>query len=482
MKKIPFLISILLFSFYSCSDFLEQEPDEQVSIKQQLATKEGVLQAYNGIYRDLEAILSGNFAVYADLLGGNITFTPVISNKEISIPAKFLNTYSFNSKENKLDFETFYEDCYDLINQTNVLLENNNSFIFLSSEENNQLKAELLTVRATAHYLLTLLFAQNYNFTVDASHLGVVYNTNTVIAGVDFPARKTMAETYTLLQQDLENALQLYQNIQLLGGLEVSYFSVISTQALYAKIALQMNDYPKALEYANKVITSSYKVLLTKNNYILEWEKTEAPVLETILEFSAPRNSSGAVSSSLANSFFGYNSNQNYKRHVASGDLLSLYSTNDIRADLFLEQQLETEKNGNVALESYFFTKKYQVSPGTLFIRLSEIYLIRAEANARLNNTANALADLNIIRERANLLAINNTNNLLEEIFLERRRELAFEGHLFFDIARYKKDVIRDLGCIATVCNLSYPSNFFILPIPFASVSLNQNIKQNEGY
>ena len=110
------------------------------------------------------------------------------------------------------------------------------------------------------------------------------------------------------------------------------------------------------------------------------------------------------------------------------------------------------------------------------------MYLIRAEANARLNKPTEALQDLNSIRERANLSALTATANLLEEIFLERRRELAFEGHLFFDIIRFKKDVIRDKGCLANVCNLNYPSNFFILPIPQSSIELNENIQQNEGY
>ena len=115
-------------------------------------------------------------------------------------------------------------------------------------------------------------------------------------------------------------------------------------------------------------------------------------------------------------------------------------------------------------------------------MRLSEMYLIRAEANARLSNLNSALTDLNTIRERANLLPLDMTADILENIFLERRRELAFEGHLLFDIVRYKKDINRNLGCISNSCNLSYPSNFFVLPIPASSTDLNENIQQNEGY
>ena len=110
------------------------------------------------------------------------------------------------------------------------------------------------------------------------------------------------------------------------------------------------------------------------------------------------------------------------------------------------------------------------------------MYLIRAEAHARLENSSNALSDLNTIRNRANTASITSTSNLLEEIFLERRRELAFEGQLFFDYARFNKNVERNLGCIATTCNLNYPNLKFVLPIPQNSINVNTNNTQNEGY
>ena len=149
---------------------------------------------------------------------------------------------------------------------------------------------------------------------------------------------------------------------------------------------------------------------------------------------------------------------------------------------MFIVENLNTLNNGVITQKPYYFTKKFQDDAGTTYIRLSELYLIRAEANARLGNLDVALTDLNTIRTRANLEPLSNSTNLLEEIFLERRRELAFENLLFFDILRYKKDVVRNEDCIADVCNLDYPSNFFIQPIPFQSISLNQNIEQNEGY
>ncbi|GAA4888631.1 RagB/SusD family nutrient uptake outer membrane protein [Flaviramulus aquimarinus] len=480
-KEQLYIIIFTSICLFSCSDFLVQEPDVQISINEQLSTKEGVFQALNGVYRDIEALLSSREIVYADVQGGNITFTPGSNDNLIDIPDVIENSYEFSDQEAESDYAGYYQDLYDIINQANIILERFEDYTFLNSDEKNQLQAELLTIRAFAHYQVAIHYAQQYGFTTDGAHLGVVYNTVPLIAGVDFPSRTNLNETYNLIKTDLDAALSLYTNSQVLSGPNYSYFNSITTQALYARIALQMNDWEQAFDFSNAVIMTSGISLTSKDNYILEWEFDEEPINEIILEFSAPRTSEGDVSSSISSHFI-YNSSDNYADYVASNDLLNLYSDDDIRSNMFLEINLPTIINGFESDLPYYFTKKFQGDAGTTLIRLSEIYLIRSEANFMLTRPADALTDLNTIRERSNLLPLDNTSDILENIFLERRRELAFEGHLLFDIARYKKDVTRNLDCIANTCNLSYPSNFFVLPIPASSTDLNEKIEQNEGY
>jgi len=481
MKTAKLLFVCFFFTLFSCDDFLNQEPDQQISIDEQLSTKTGILEALNGIYRDIEATQSNITLLYADLQGGNLTFTPALSNKTISVPTSFENSYSFNDFEQFSDYEGYYTEFYEIINQANIILDRFNSYTFLSDNDKNQLQAELLVCRAFAHYQLSLLYAQNYGFTSDASHLGIVYNTTSLAIGEDFPSRKTMKETYDLLKIDLDTALSLFTDNNFFVAPNYALFNKITTKALYAKIALQMNDWQQAFNYANEVITTSGIMLTSKENYITEWEKEEDPISEIVLEFSAPRNDDNSVSSSISQ-YFKYESDINYGRYVASGDLLDLYDANDIRKDLFINKNLPTIVTGVEVSLPYYFTKKFQNDAGTTYIRLSELYLIRAEANARTNKESDALIDLNIFRERAGLSTLNTTANILDELFLERRKELAFESQLFFDLARFKKNLIRDKGCLATTCNLSYPSNFFVLPIPDSSIDLNENIKQNEGY
>ncbi len=478
---------ILLLSFcmviaLGCEDFLDQQPEQQVSIDEQMSSKAGVLQAYNGIYRDVESIFSSKFAVYADALGGNISFSPrLVADADVIVPAEIEFAYNFSATPQELNFESYYDDWYAVINQIHIILERLEEFSFFTATELRQLEAELLTIRALSHYQLSLVFAQHFGFSQDGSHLGIVYNTRALIAGVDFPSRNTMADTYALLQSDLDTALALFEDIQLQSGPEYSYFNELNTRALYARIALQMDDWQKAKDLSEFVIQNSSISLTPSELYIEEWEKEELPVSEVLMEFSAPRTSEGDVSSTVA-IFFQYTSLTNYGRYVASEDLVNLYSDEDIRKGMFLQQNIPTFINGVETDVDYFFTKKFQDNAGTLFMRLSEMYLIRAEANANLGFENEALIDLNLIRERANLPALTSAESILEELFLERRREMALEGHLLFDIARNKKDVVRNLGCVSTLCNLGYPSNFFILPIPEDNVLQNENMQQNEGY
>lgn len=100
------------------------------------------------------------------------------------------------------------------------------------------------------------------------------------------------------------------------------------------------------------------------------------------------------------------------------------------------------------------------------------MYLIRAEANFRLNTTIGAtpLDDINLIVERSKLDAL--TSVTLEDILLERRKELAHEGFKIHDMKRNKQDV----------GSLPYNDPKLVFPIPFRETQANSNLKQNDGY
>jgi hypothetical protein len=160
-------------------------------------------------------------------------------------------------------------------------------------------------------------------------------------------------------------------------------------------------------------------------------------------------------------------SNAQYGQLATTTDLLNLYEAGDVRnaASMFV-----TVNSGGIPFR---FTRKYQgmndSANNIKIIRLSEVYLNRAEAFAETGNLTSALTDLNVIRKRANPAATNfistDKQTVLDEILLERRRELAFEGHTFFDYARKKKSISR-IDCIGSNCSIPYPDPRYAVPKP----------------
>lgn len=493
MKYLKYItIAILIFSAQSCSDFLEQEPGTQTSIDELLQSKEGVLTALKGLYTNVEENVRGErFAAYADLQGGNLKITPFDSgNKgEIVIPTAFAKVYSFEDQSDVSDFKMFYDDSYQIINQANLIIEYTSKLTDATAEEKNQIIAESLTIRAYTHFLLSLIYSQNYSYTTNATHLGIVYNTKSIKEGITYPERENVATIYTLMLKDLNEALSNYGEKSALEGTASTYFNSNNTKALMARIYLYKRDWQNAYDTANDVITNSGVTLMNAANLISEWEKPDLPVSEILLEFALPRDAAGTASSTMS-AYFGYITSpppaltisNTGRKYVASNDLLDLYETNDSRKNLFLPLQLETLIAGNQVPMPYNFTKKFHDNAGYVAFRLSEMYLIRAEAAAQNNRPDLAMADINTIRARANASLLTNSNTIIEDILLERRKELCFEGHLFFDLVRNQRGITRNDGCISNVCSVNYPSDKFVLPIPLFNTNLNSNLKQNESY
>jgi hypothetical protein len=488
MKRIIFIFLLILVSlgFSSCSDFLDIEPREDISIKEQFSTVQRALQALNGAYKQTENVLSGIGFIYPDLQGGNFSFAPRQTGNSINTILPAPNTersYNFNENAIESPYNSTYEDWYDVITNVNNIITFTPQIAQITQAQENQILAEAFALRAFAHYNLLQLFAQTRFLTASGTHLGIVYADRILTGGVDFESRKTVQESYILIQADLDTALSLFTNNQAMQGPSYSYFTEISTTALYARVALQSGNYAEAITNANKVINESGIIVMSTATYLSEWAKPNLPVSEVILEFSAPVDSDeGLISSSVSEYFNAFLDPSETARYVASLDLLALFEPQDIRLNNFVSFDYDFNSTTGLQNRTFYFSNKFQDNSGTLSIRISEMYLILAESHARLNQSDLSLMNLNIIRNRANLVSLTSSDGLLDAIFLERRREMCFEGHLLYDIARFGKNVVRNVDCVATVCNLNFPNPKFVLPIPQSSVNINQFMIQNEGY
>jgi len=157
-----------------------------------------------------------------------------------------------------------------------------------------------------------------------------------------------------------------------------------------------------------------------------------------------------------------------------------LYPSGDIRLSL-----LKTATVSGIQLQ---FLDKWNANKGNFaqnlpVIRLAELHLIRAEARAEQNNIAGGLAELNALRAARGVPAATATNRqeLINAIMLERRLELAYEGHRFYDQKRRGMDIQRPsaIGANATV---PYTDFRILAQWPTAQVNLNPLLQQNPGY
>jgi len=175
---------------------------------------------------------------------------------------------------------------------------------------------------------------------------------------------------------------------------------------------------------------------------------------------------------------------------LPSDELLATLEPGDVRNSLYPLTEENYESVIGTQNEGLRYVAKYEATVATHtdnvpVIRISEVYLTRAEAYAERGNAGDdvlANNDLNQIRTNRGLAANVDLTNLVEEILLERRRELAFEGHRWQDLKRKGWDIVKP-DATGPSPTLIYGDNIqFLSPLPNGEVSLNENLEQNPGY
>lgn len=342
----------------------------------------------------------------------------------------------------------------------------------------NNYKAECLFLRALSHFDLVRTYAMPYNYTSDASHLGVPVIT-TVQAITDKPSRNTVAQVYAQILTDLKDAETLIDPSYVRSGVTdaKSTVNIYVIEALLSRVYLYMGNWQACADYATKVINSGKYTMWSKKDvqdaacFRVDVPKGGEVIFET---YGAKPNEYDGYHDSLWSLSA---SNGEYGDCGASTDLLNLYAEGDVRSSW-----LSKDKKGNC-----LFTMKYAGkgvgSPdlnNTVVLRLSEMYLNRAEAVVNGATGSSAVADLKVIA--SNRGAEPETANL-SGVYSERAKELCWEGQLWFDLARTKRDMTRTDVATSEIPKLISAGNYkWAMPIPERETTVNVNLVQNEGY
>jgi hypothetical protein len=247
-----------------------------------------------------------------------------------------------------------------------------------------------------------------------------------------------------------------------------------AVQALLSRVYLYMEDFSNSVSMADAVINSGKFSLLSGDAYLNQFVSGGSS--EAIFEIHY-----GDTDNIGSDALGGMYRSSGYGDYLPSRDLLDLIPDGDLRLGMYI---VDPDLLGPYASHR---VNKWPTTINTdnvPVVRLSEMYLNRAEAKARMGQDAAAQADLNLIRQRALPSAPDVTatgSALLDQILIERRIELANEGHAVHDVMRHKRDIIRD-DSTGDTSQMTYPCNFCILPIPVDELDVNPNMTQNAGY
>ena len=457
--KSPLIVLLVVFFTVSCSkDFLELQPQQAVSTANALSTvgdfEAAIVGAYDGLSNS--NYYGRYFTLVTDIMSDDVKLNA--SANRASDWAEYVGSATDN---NNLSGNIF-EYAYRVIDRANRIL----SMETEASVDN--FLGQAYALRALVHFDLVRIYGQHYTYTADASHLGVPIVTT--VDPFQKPARNTVKEVYDQVIADFNTALGL------IGTDTDSHFlNRNAVKALLARVYMFKEDWSSALSAANDVINSGDYSLVSNGSYdqIFIQDGNSESIFELDMNETDKRGTDA-----LAGMYLG----SGYGDYLPAEDILNLFPAGDVRGTLFA-----TDLNIGGGIYGTTRVNKYANSLGynnPQVIRLADVYLIRAEANYNLGNASAAQADVDMVRQRANptAAAVTATGQaLLDEILLERRLELCFEGSRLWDLTRHKMGVHRT-DCTATICDISYPSDRFILAIGQFEMDVNENMVQNPGY
>lgn len=334
--------------------------------------------------------------------------------------------------------------------------------------EYEQIIGEAHALRGLAYFDMVKMYAQHYTFTPDASHPGVPLVLESDVTNL--PGRESVATIYGQIVSDLQQGIDLMTQVR--GGPYM--MSADAARALLSRVYLYMENYAGVVEMADAVIEEGPYSLVTGEAYVNQFVTGGSPEAIFELQYTATDNPGSDCLGCMYTA-------TGYGDYLPAGDLLNLIPDGDIREQMFVEDPNLTGIYASMRVNKWPTPTQTDNVP---VIRLSEVYLNRAEANAHLGNEPEARADLDLIRQRGLASAPPVTasgQELIDEILIERRIELGYEGHSIHDLMRNKQDIVRE-DATGDVDFMAYPCQYCILPIPEHEMQANPNIQQNPGY
>ena len=459
MKKFTYiLLAGFLFSAVPSCSLLDQTSPNNIDSDLVFTDANSVENALLGVYSSMQSrnYLGGHYLMLADGITDDITTGgyDLFSLDEVN---------DVNPTSGNIYLSSTYTDIYRTIANVNYLLDGMKTVADLDPDRAKIVEGEARTIRAMAHFDLLRYFGYHWDIT---SEFGIPI-VNRKITFEDIVPRATVAETYDFITNELEAALSLVD----LEARDAAFVNVSTVHGLLARVYLYKGDKFNASTYATAVIGDGAYSLLPAEE--LGNVYAQRRTSESIFELAFDTRNRSAYNSLTYGRPDAERPELFFMADVALGDFFA-NRPDDVRASLV---NVAPEDNPGMTPDGR--TQKYRGEETkdnpAYILRLAEMYLIRAECS----DAALALADLNTLREARGMAALtgeelDTPEEQLTVVLDERRAELNFEGHRYFDLARTQR-FVSDLGLDASD---AYKA---CMPIPVKEINAT-GIAQNPGY
>lgn len=481
-KKYLYICGVALGLFVSsCEKTVEVEPKNQISPNVALSSIGGYESLLNSAYvRMIDFGYWGrNMALLGDVMADNVYTELSYAN----------GRYTANNTNNINAHFSIWTQAYSLINDANTIISTIDANITdqASATRRGTLKAEALALRANAYFDL----ARVYGYEPTSVSAGKGFDKSVPVrlkatAGLpdaDQVQRGTVTEVYKSIEDDLKAAIALFPTDPAASRTRMNKaaaYALLGKAYLYeGKWAEAVTAFDSAMDPAN---TSAR--LATAGNYVTAFKA--GPNTESFFELVInPVTQLGGVTGSNESLYSythpnSYNNLATFGGQTASDELYSLFEANDDRFKMFFKF------GGNSTNPPLFnWADKYSGARGNYtdnpkVIRFADVLLMKAEALAEQNNYPAAAAIVVQLRtnRNASIVGVPTTVAIKDYIQTERRRELFFEGHRWFDLKRKGLGITKPAK---TGVGTIEANDFKLLaPIPTSEVTLG--LTQNPGY
>ena len=468
IKTFKSLVFASLFIVVASCSIDDIKPLNQLTQENTIRDEVSAQQVLNGVYDLGREFDVNSFPLYLAAYGNEGMITGSLSGGT-----------GYNTNEVPVDnpfLASLYNGHYKIINSCNFLIKGLEAgdAVDISDQRRDEMISEAKFQRAFAYFNLLRYFGQFYDL---SSTYGVVLRTEFSTELTADP-RNSVQEVYNFIQSDLQyaaaNGPQFIQHF---------YSGRLAAQALLAKVELYMGNYGVAATLANQVINNT-------EGYALEAQYSSifANRFNSSEVIFAPFSTSGSEAGSSMDLINRTSYSETLRSTAdaqvglaADGDLTGAGANYDPR---FSYAYSEVTQGVNMQ-GKYPFIGSSSSEGNTLYhLRLAEIYLVHAEAEARRTggDLDVALASLNAIRDRVEVTpkTLSDAATLLEDIRQEKLLELFFEnGESWFDVVRY--DALGNLSASTVKASVTSEKQF-VLPIPTQVIIGNTNVVQNPDY